>query len=259
MTLSRLFRPRAAAFGLVALVAAAGLAPAAAQSFQPAQKTEIEKIVKDYLLSNPEVLRDALTELDRRQKAEEAAARSKILSDVNGPLYTSKQQAVLGNPNGKTVLVEFFDYNCGYCKRAVDDLTKLMKENPDLKVILKEFPVLGPNSIEAAKIAAATRDQIGAKYWDFHQKLMGTRGQIGKAQALAVAKEVGADVAKVEKDAEGAEVSNGLNETMMIADALNLSGTPVYVLADDVIIGAVGYDKLKGKLDNVKKCGKTAC
>jgi protein-disulfide isomerase len=255
MRLPRLFR--ALALGLIAGTALA--APAAAQSFQPAQKGEIEQIVKDYLLKNPEVLRDALTELDRRQKAEEAAARARILGDVNGPLFASKQHAVLGNPNGKTVMIEFFDYNCGYCKRAVDDLAKLMKENPDLKVILKEFPVLGPNSVEAHKIAAAAREQLGPKYWDFHQKLMATRGQIGKAQALAVAKELGADIAKVEKDAEGADVGNGLNETMMVADALNLSGTPVYVLADDVIIGAVGYDKLKGKLDNVKKCGKTAC
>jgi protein-disulfide isomerase len=259
MTLFHLLRPRAAAFGLVALAACAGLAPVAAESFQPGQKSEIEQIIKDYLLKNPEVLRDALTELEKRQKAEEVAARAKILGDVNGPLYTSKQQAVIGNPSGKTVLVEFFDYNCGYCKRATDDLARLMKDNPDLKVILKEFPVLGPNSVEAAKVAAATRDQLGAKYWDFHQKLMATRGQIGKAQALAVARELGADVARVEKDAEGADVGNGLNETMMLADALNLSGTPVYVLADDVIIGAVGYDKLKGKIDNVKKCGKTTC
>ena len=259
MVLSRLPRRAAAVFGLTAAFLAGGLAPSQAQSFQPAQKTEIEKIVKDYLLANPEVLRDALTELDKRQKAEETAARGKILGDASGPLFASKHQAVLGNPNGKRTMVEFFDYNCGYCKRAVDDLARLIKENPDLKVILKEFPVLGPNSVETAKIAAAAREQLGPRYWDFHQKLMGVRGQIGKAQALAVAKDLGLDVAKVEKDAEGADVSNGLNETMMLADALNLNGTPVYVMADDVVIGAVGYEKLKSKLDNVGKCGKTSC
>lgn len=260
MLFSSFLRPRlVAAIGLFAVAAAGHVAPATAQGFQPAQKAEIERIVKDYLIANPEVLREALGELDRRQKAEEAAARQKILGDANSPLYASAHQAVYGNPQGKTTIVEFFDYNCGYCKRAVDDLARLVKENPDLKVILKEFPVLGAPSVEAAKVASAARTQLGARYWDYHVKLMSARGQIGKAQALAAAKDLGVDIARVEKEAEGADVHNGLNEAMMLADALNLNGTPVYVMADDVIVGAVGYDALKGKLDNVKKCGKTKC
>ena len=107
-----------------------------------------------------------------------------------------------GNPQGDVTFVEFFDYNCGYCKRAMDDMFALMKSDPKLKVVLKEFPVLGPGSVEAARVAVAVRmqDKTGKKYMDFHQKLLSGRGQADKARALAVAKEVGLDVARIERD-----------------------------------------------------------
>ena len=109
---------------------------------------------------------------------------------------------MLGNPQGDVTFVEFFDYNCGYCKRAMTDMLDLMKNDPKLKVVLKEFPVLGPGSVEAAQVAVAVRmqDKTGKKYLEFHQKLLGGRGQADKARALAAAKEVGLDMARLEKD-----------------------------------------------------------
>ena len=244
----------------IAAMAGFGLALPAAAEFSKPQKSEIEAIIKDYLLANPEVLRDAMNELERRQKADEVATREQAVKDQGAMIFNSQYQAVIGNPNGKVTLVEFFDYTCGYCKRAMDDLAKLMKADPDLRVVLKDFPVLGPGSVEAAQVAGAVRAQLkGEKYWEYHQKLLTTRGSIGKAQALNVARDLGLDMAQLEKDLAAPAVKAGIEEVMKVADTLNLTGTPSYVVGTDVIVGAVGYDEIKGKLDNMKKCGKVAC
>lgn len=247
------------ALALTVAATGAGFSAPAAE-FSKAQKSEIESIIKDYLVGNPAVLRDALAEMERRQKLDEVAAREKAVTDQSATILNSDFQAVLGNPNGKITLVEFFDYNCGYCKRAMDDMTKLIKSDPDLRVVLKDFPVLGPGSVEAAQVASAVRNQLkGDKFLDYHAKLLATRGQIGKAQALNVARDLGVDMARLEKDMAAPAIKAGIEEVMRVADTLNLTGTPSYVLGTDVIVGAVGYDEIKGKLDNMKKCGKVAC
>ena len=244
---------------LLCLGLAAAVLPAAGAEFSSTQTKEIGNIVRDYLIRNPEVLRDAMVELDRREKEAQQAAREKVISD-NGNLLSSPHQAVVGNPNGKVTLVEFFDYNCGYCKRAMADMLDLMKSDPKLKVVLKDFPVLGPGSVEAAQVASALRNQFsGDKFWAYHQKLLLTRGQIGKAQALAVAKEMGADMSKLDRDFASPEVKAGIQEVMQMADGLNLTGTPSWVVGKEVVVGAVGYEDLKGKIGNVAKCGKAVC
>src|SRR5205085_10751606 len=143
-----------------------------------------------------------------------------------------------------------FDYNCGYCKRAMDDMLALLKDDSKLKVVLKEFPVLGPGSIEAAQVAVAVRmqDKTGKKYLEFHQKLLGSRGQADRARALAVAKEIGLDMARLDKDLKSEEVAKTLEESMKLAEALGLNGTPSYVIGNDVVIGAVGQAALSQKI-----------
>lgn len=245
---------RAAALGAILLAA-----PALAQT-SPAQRKEFEQIIHDYLLKNPEVVKEALIELQRREKAEEEAARTKITGDPSSPLFASDNHAVVGNPKGKITVVEFFDYNCGYCKRALDDLTRLMKTEPELRVILKDFPVLGDGSVEAAKVAQAAKRQLkGDKFFEFHVRLLGQRGQIGKAQALAVAKELGLDMDRLAKDAESAAVQGGIEETLRLGDSLGISGTPAYVVGKEVVVGAVGFDRLKTRVANVGKCGAATC
>jgi protein-disulfide isomerase len=231
-----------------------------AAEFSGPQTTEIQTIIKDYLLQNPEVLRDAIAELELKEKTAEADARTKIISDPASPLYSSAHQTVIGNPSGKISLVEFFDYNCGYCKKAMGDLAKLMKDNPDLKVILKDLPILSPGSVEAAVIANAAYAQFkGDKFWEYHQKLLGQHGSVGKAQALSVAKDMGADMDRLAKDAASADVKQALEDSDQIAKSLALNGTPSYVIGSEVVIGAVGNSDLQNKVNNIRKCGQTAC
>jgi protein-disulfide isomerase len=242
------------------LMGATIYAPALAQDFSGPQKLQIEGIIRDYLLKNPEVLRDAFTALEAKQARAEAEQRADALKTYADMLTQSRYQAVVGNPNGKVTLVEFFDYNCGYCKQALPDLTRLIKDDGDLRVVLKDFPVLGPGSVEAAQVAIAVKKQLqGEKFWAFHVKLLGTRGQVGKAQALAAARDSGADMDKLAKDMEGPDIQATLQESAKLADALSLSGTPTYVVGDEVVVGAVGYAQIRSRLDNVRKCGKANC
>jgi protein-disulfide isomerase len=242
------------------LLLALGTFAGHAQSISDSQRTEIEKIVREYLIAHPEVLQEAISELEKKQAAAEAAKHQAAVTESEEQLFHSKRHVVIGNPQGDVTFVEFFDYNCGYCKRAMSDMLTLMQDDSKLKVVLKEFPVLGPGSVEAARVAVAVRmqDKTGKKYLEFHQKLLGSRGQADKARALAVAKEVGLDVARLERDMAGDEVRLSLEESFKLAEKLGLNGTPSYVIGKDVVVGAVGLEALKEKV-NTARCGKTTC
>lgn len=256
--LHRKLRAFAAALALGAGAVLTAL-PAAAQ-ITGQQRSDIEAIIRDYLVKNPEVLRDALIELDRRAKSEEEVQRRQAVDRLEAQIFNSKHQVVIGNPKGSISLVEFYDYNCGFCKWALSDLVSLIKVNPDLRVILKEFPVLSQGSVEAAQVAAAAKMQLPPdRFWAFHQKLMGSRGQVGKAQALAVAKEFNVDMARLAKDVESEDVKAAIQETMQLGEALGINGTPSYVIGKDVVVGAVGQEALQGRIANIRKCGKGTC
>ena len=239
----------------LALALGASAAPAHAENFSAPQRTGIEKIIKDYLLAHPEVLQEAMAELEKKQQVAEAEKARSAVKNHSDALFNSPRQVVLGNPQGDVTFVEFFDYNCGYCKRALNDMVELMSKDPKLKVVLKEFPVLGPGSVEAAQVAVAVRmqDKTGKKYLDFHQKLLGGRGQVDKAKALAAAKDAGLDMARIEKDIKSEEVSKTLEESMKLAEALGLNGTPSYVIGNDVVIGAVGLAALSQKVQAARQ------
>ena len=235
-------------------------APACAEGFSASQKAEIEAIIKDYLLKKPEILREAISVLDARDAAAVAKEREKVVADSGSGLFNPAAQAVIGNPSSKVTLVEFFDYNCGYCKRALGDLVRLVKENPDLRIVLRDFPILSADSVEAAKVANAfLRQTKGERFWEFHQRLLGIRGHAGKAEAVSIAKEFGADMERLEKDAVDPGVAAGIEESEKLAKALQINGTPTFVIGDEVVVGAVGYGDLQAKIANMKKCGKTAC
>jgi len=246
--------PAALAAGLLL-----GFAAVPASALDDTQRKEFEGVIRDYLLKNPEVIQEAIMELQKRQAEAEAGQRQQALTQLKPLIFDSPRGAVVGNPKGDVTIVEFFDYNCGYCKRALADMVELTKNDPNLKVILKEFPVLGPGSVEAAQVAVGVRIVAPEKYYDFHKQLLSERGQANKAKALAVAKEVGVDTAALEKALADPEVNATLQESLQIAEALGIDGTPSYITGESVIVGAVGHDQLKSAVDSVRKCGKAQC
>ncbi|MGA9819140.1 MAG: thioredoxin domain-containing protein, partial [Pseudolabrys sp.] len=145
------FRPCFIGAACAALLTIAVPQASRADELSAGQRSEVERVVRDYLIAHPEVIQDAMAELDKRQTAADAEKHKVTIKENAQTIFSSPRQVVLGNPDGNVTFVEFFDYNCGYCKRAMDDMLTLLKDDPKLKVVLKEFPVLGPGSVEAAQ------------------------------------------------------------------------------------------------------------
>ncbi len=230
-----------------------GASVALAGTFSDAQKTEIEGVIKDYLMKNPEVLRDALQELDRKQAEQETVAQQSAIKDNAKAIYRTAHDLVGGNPEGNITVVEFFDYNCGYCKRAFKDVMTMMDKDKDVRLVLKEFPILGPGSIYAARAALASREQ--GKYWEFHMALLGHNGKIDEETVNALATETGLDVDKLKKDMEAATVTDAIQQNMQLAETLKINGTPAFIIDQTLIPGAIGYAGLAASIDQVRKAG----
>ncbi len=223
------------------------------------QKQEIETIVHDYLLANPEVLDEAFKVLQDK-RAKDAAAKQQEAITKNGDLiFNSPNEMVLGNPKGSITMVEFFDYNCGYCKRAVSDMTALLDANPDLRIVMKEFPILAEGSVEAARISVALKDIDPAHYLAFHQELFSRPGVANAVKALEVAKDLGLDVDALKKAAGTPGVTDNIKEVHTLAETLGITGTPSYVIGNELVPGAMGYDALQQKVAAVRQCGATTC
>lgn len=249
------FFRRLSAIALGSAMLFAGAQAALAQQ----SKEDIEKIVREYILKNPEIIEQAILELRKRQEEAENKSRTDAIVQNKKLLTESPRGVVLGNPKGNVTLVEFFDYNCGYCKRALNDVSELLKNDPELRIVLKEFPILSPGSVEAARVAIAVRMQNPAKYWEFHRALLGGRGEANGAVALAAAQKVGLDIERIKKDMMSPEVAATLKESEQLGKALAIGGTPSYVLGDELIPGALPYDRLKLAIAQVRKCGKLDC
>ena len=228
-------------------VVAVAVAPlpqvARAADFTPDQKAQIEAIVRDYLKNHPEMLIDAIQAADDKLKADAkdksvqalAAHRQDVLNDPLSP--------VGGNPNGNVTLVEFFDYRCPYCKQVEPALEKLIGDDRQLRFVFKEFPVLGPDSETAARVALAARKQ--GKYDAFHRAMMGTSGHIDEAVIYKVAGSVGLDVDRLKQDMKSPDIDKELKANLALGKQLDLDGTPSFIVGDTIIPGAIGADDLK--------------
>jgi protein-disulfide isomerase len=270
----------AIAAALILLAPAAGGAQTAREELDAAIKDylathpdEIGDIVKGYLVRHPEALAEIFAEVLKHRSAKTNAAanaaataapaakappdRSAAIAGNAAALFSSPHQVTLGNPRGDVTLVEFFDYSCGFCKRALPDMLTLIRDDPNLKVVLKELPILGPGSAEAARIAVAVRmqDPDGQKYLAFHQALLGAAGPASKDKALAAAKDQGLDMARLEHDAASDEVGATLGEDAKLAAAMGINGTPGYVVGDNVVLGAVGLAALKSRIEAARGRG----
>ncbi|MBX9930107.1 MAG: DsbA family protein [Methylobacterium sp.] len=250
----------AAPFASLSVAFAQTTPQAAPTVFNDAQRQAIEAIIKDYLVKNPDVLQEAIAEGERRAQETQKLAQGAALKESREALLNSPHGVVAGNPSGDVTLVEFFDYNCGYCRKALTDVQALIKADPKLRVVLKDFPVLGAESLEASKYSLAAKQQLkGEKVFEFHVKLLESKGRVNAEKAIAVAKEMGLDLGRLAKDAQGAEVKAALAENVGLGDKLGLSGTPAFIIGDEIIPGAVGVDPIRKTIADVRQCGHASC
>ncbi|MCD2472305.1 DsbA family protein [Jiella sp. MQZ9-1] len=252
---------RSIAAGLAALLTASvAIAPAlAAPKFDAGQKTEIESIVRNYLITHPEVLVEAINALEAKRNAEADASQKQAIADNAKAIFSTPQGTVLGNPKGDVTVVEFFDYNCGYCRHAMSDMETLLKTDPKIRFVLKEIPVLGPQSVEASRVSLAFRKLRPELYAEFHRKLLGSRGVADEKRAIAVAAELGVSADALKPVMASPEIAKDIAGDNEVAAALGVSGTPSYVIAGKVLVGAVGLDNLEAAIKNVRTCGSASC
>ena len=232
--------------------------PSAGADFSDEQKKSIETLVRTYLLENPEVLIEMSTELDRRQTVAEQEARIKAISENSDALFRSADALVVGNPDGDVTLVEFSDYNCPYCKRSLDAITKLIENDPNVRIVMKEYPVLSQGSIDASRVAIAAAKQ--GKYFEVHSALLRHRGRINTATALRIAERVGLDVEKLKADMELPETAAVIDKTRQLGEKLGVQGTPFFLVGDQAVPGAPEnlYDIFVEMVAKIRKEGCTA-
>ncbi len=234
-------------------------APAPLSTFTPEQKGEIERIIKDYLVKNPEVFLEIQSALESKMEQVQAEKLKLALAAHADTLFRDPNAPVAGNPKGDVVVVEFFDYNCGYCKRGFADVAKFIKEDPKVRVIFRELPILSKGSEEAARVALAANMQ--GKYWDFHSLMIEFKGQANEASALKIAEKIGADMAKLKADMKGDAVEAEIKKVRELAQNLGINGTPHFIVGDRSIAGAPQdlLEQLKVDAAEVRKSGCKYC
>lgn len=247
---------------LLASVIALGAATAptlADVPFKGEEKAAIETIIRDYLIANPEVLIEAMDALQTKQAHAQREARADVIAKAGDALTDAPEGMVLGNPNGDVTVVEFFDYNCGYCRQALEDMNALIEADNNVRFVLKEFPILGPQSIEASRVSLAFRDLAPQKYPEFHRALLARRSMADKASALEVAGDLGVEPDAIEAKMNDTGHIQELQAIQDLAANLQINGTPSYVIGGEVIQARVGIDGLKQAVENMRECGKADC
>ncbi|WP_273756137.1 DsbA family protein [Bartonella sp. MM73XJBT] len=216
---------------------------------------DIQKIVRDYLLTHPEIMIEmqlVLQEKLEKKSAQDAQTQASIINFLKKEIFHSPHDAVLGNPNGKRVLIDFFDYNCGYCKMSYSYIENLIKEYPDLRVVIKDLPILGPDSMATHTVVHAFRKQFPEKYPQFHKALLTSESRTNEAKAIKIAVSLGADEKKLRDAIKDPNLQSPFKENIQIASQLNITGTPSYIIGDKVFIGAISQDMLKEAIKNIQ-------
>lgn len=248
----------AAVRAIVASVLAEDAAKAPPEKDVTLDAATLNPMIENYLMGNPRILERVSNALqDEMRTAQRAEAKEQIAS-LQQAIFEDPNQIVVGNPKGDVTLVEMFDYNCGYCRQALPALATLIAEDPNLRVVLKEFPILSQESIDAARIAVVV-GKSDVDYWDFHQQLFTARGQVNGTIAMAAAQKLGLNPVTVSLDAQSEDTSKEIQKSYEIAKQLNITGTPTYIIGDELIPGAVGIEELRTRIANMRACGSTEC
>ena len=242
---------------VIGAIAFTTLTSPSADALSDTDKSEIKALVREYLIENPEILAEMIEALEMSREAQARAETEKGILEHREALFNGNSAFVAGNPMGTVTLVEFFDYRCGYCKRAVKDLQKLIAENPDLKVVFKDYPVLGPDSLVASRAAIAA--SLQGRYSDFHFALMANDGPVTEDAIFSVADNIGLDVHKMRNDMGSEDVDRLLEENFALAQALNINGTPNFIIGDQLLPGAVGFKVMSETIAKVRDSDCAVC
>jgi len=202
-------------------------------------------------MKNPEIILEAIEALQQREKLAEAEKAKRALTENKSALFQNPADPAVGNALGDVTVVEFFDYQCGYCKAVMADTQRLIKDDAKLRFVFKEFPILGPGSVVAARAALAAKAQ--GKYLEVHNALMGHRGQLDDDTILRLAKSAGADMDKLKKDMDSPEVMKVIAANQQLAEQLGIRGTPAFIIGEALVPGAIKLDEMKRLVDSVRK------
>jgi protein-disulfide isomerase len=220
-------------------------------STEPAELDPFEQRVREYLLRHPEVIMEALQILQERQRAAEAENLRRTIAARSDEILNDPDAPVGGNPAGDVTLVEFFDYNCPYCRRVASTVVELEASDPDLRLVYKELPILGPGSQFAARAAPASRKQ--GKYVRFHNALMQAAEQVTGQSVMEIARTVGLDIEQLETDMQDPAIQEAIGRNLRLANALGITGTPSFVVGEEIVPGAVDFRTLQGLVARVRR------
>ncbi len=245
------------AIGLAAVLAvgaflfASGRNEAAAEGEQMTRE-QVEQIVREYLLENPELILEAMDVLEARRDSARLAQAQAAISENRDQLLNDGFSHVLGNPDGDVTIVEFFDYNCPYCRRARGEILKLVEADPNVRIVLKEYPVLGDQSVIAANYAMAALAQGGEKYLAFHEALLASDEKLNETLVLNIAAEVGLDVERLKQDVQSPLVAERMAKVRALGEAIGIGGTPTFILGDLLLPGYVPLEGLQAAVADVR-------
>lgn len=232
---------------------------AGGSTFTDDQKKALGEIIKDFLIKNPEIMVDVQNALDEKMQKDQDAKLKSFMAENGKTIFRSPGSSVAGDANGDITVVEFFDYNCGYCKRGLPEVQKLIQDDKKVRFVFKELPILSKGSEEAARIALAVKRQ--GKYWEFHQAMLGAKGHADEASALKIAQSLGLDMNKIKADMASDDVKNELRDDMILAKKMGINGTPHFLVGDKSIPGAPDdlHDQLEALVTGFRKDGCPIC
>ncbi|WP_166434135.1 DsbA family protein [Roseovarius spongiae] len=218
---------------------------------QDLSDARIKELALEAIRENPQIIMEAVQLLEQEQAATQAEAAADVLKNQRQLLERDPNAPVLGNPEGDVTVVEFFDYNCPYCKRAMSEVQGLLDADQDVRLVYREWPILSEGSVFAAKAALAAREQ--GKYEEFHWALMGMEERAEEASVMRLAEEIGLDIEQLRTDMDAPEVQEHIDESMRLSQALGFNGTPSFVIGDDLVPGFVEQDQLEALVDKTRE------
>jgi len=241
----------------IAGIAAAALAftflPSARQALAPYEKSQIEAVVQSYIEAHPEIVAKALDAAQAQRKAAELREQRASLRAKADAIFRDPSDPVLGNPAGDVTIVEFFDYRCPYCKRSMPDVMQTVNGDGHIRLVLKEFPILGPNSVLATRAALASIQQ--GKYAPFHEAMLASKSELNEGAILALAEANGIDTKRLTEDMKSPAIDALIKKNYRLADDLKIEGTPVFIIGDRLIPGAVDKSALERLVQEARKKG----